>query len=82
MGIKSCVSIMLSSLGVTEISDLKLATDLRLKLSYNCWEQMLESLDFGHWALQHRLIEWKVVKLLASEPNRKLELAGYAACPC
>ena len=31
-----------SSLGVTEISDLKLATDLRLKLSYNCWEQMLE----------------------------------------
>ena len=63
---------MLSSLGVTEISDLKLATDLRLKLSYNCWEQMLESLDFGLWALQHRLIEWKVVKLLASEPNRNL----------
>ena len=40
--IKSCVSIRLSSLGVTVISDLKLATDLRLKLSYNCWEQILE----------------------------------------
>ena len=65
---------MLSSLGVTEISDLKLATDLRLKLSYNCWEQMLESLDFGLWALQHRLIEWKVevslrVRLQARSSN-------------
>ena len=33
---------MVSDLGVTEISDLKLETDLRLKLSYNCWVQVLE----------------------------------------
>ena len=38
----SCASIIPSSLGVTEISDLNLATDLRLNPSYNCRVQMLE----------------------------------------
>ena len=40
----SCASIISSSLGVTEISDLNLATDLGLNPSYNCWVQILESL--------------------------------------
>ena len=38
-----------------------------------------KGLDFGLYPQRHLAIEWKVVKLLASEPNRKLELAGYAA---
>ena len=73
---------MLSSLGVTEISYLKLATDLRLKLSYNCWEQMLERSRL--WSLGPTASANRVEggKLLVSEPNRKLELAGYAACAC
>ena len=77
----SCASIISSSLGVAEISDLNLATDLGLNPSYNCWVQMSERLrlrSLSARASANRVEE----KLNSSESNkRKLKLAGDAARP-